>query len=58
MLSIFGEVGGYMANHVIIKNVSIKKMYKQLFLIKLMIGIILRREQSCAKSCINIQKDQ
>lgn len=53
-----GEVKGYMTNHMIIENVCIKKVYKQLFSTKLIMEIILKREWSHAKSYIEVQKDQ
>ena len=52
------EIGDHVANHVIIGNVLIKKICKQLFSTKLMIGIILKGGQSYAESYIEVQKDQ
>lgn len=51
-----GETRGHMANHVIIGNIFIKKVYKQPFLTKLMMGIILRGGQSRAKGYIEIYR--
>lgn len=53
-----GEAGDYVANHVIIGSVFIKKMCKEIVLIELIIKIILRGEQSHAKGYIKVQKDQ
>ena len=39
----FGEAKSHIINYVTIENIFIKKVRKQLFLTKLMMGIILRR---------------
>ena len=54
MLNMLKETKSHMANHIIIGNVFIKNVYKQLFLTKLMMDIILRGSQSCAKDYTDI----
>lgn len=54
MLNMLKETKGHMANHVIIGNVFIKKVCKQLFLIKLIMNIILRGRQLHAKGYTEI----
>ena len=58
MLSMLREAEGHVANHVIIENIFIKKVRKQLFLTKFMMRIILRGRRSYDKWFIKVQKDQ
>lgn len=54
MLDMLEESKKHVTNHIIIRSVFIEKVYKQLFLTKLIIGIILKGGQSHAKSYIEV----
>lgn len=56
MLSVLGKAGDHVNNLMIIGNVFIEKVCKQLFSTKLMIRIILKEGQSYAKNYIEVQK--
>ena len=58
MLSIFKEARDYVANHLIIENICIEKMCKQLFFTKLILGIILKGGWLRIKWFIKVQKNQ